>query len=192
MKPLFPALLATTLFLPQAGHALQLCDELWLTRNYLFHKAGQCFNSTLAQQLFGNANCSTSAARLSGADTEAVTYMRGLEAELGCRVNTNANPSADMRARVNELSRLIDIPTPDEFGFACWGYSGPSGTLHAGASAGSPVIGRFDPGQSLISEYWGKDGWIYYVINSGPLTPAITKGWARVTLDGSVCAQMAG
>jgi hypothetical protein len=169
------------------------CDELWVTRNYLVHRAGHCFSSALGQQLFGNAGCHTTSAVLAPIDAAAVARMRELESSFGCRVNTAAAPNAAQRAVLARLSRLIDIPEPDEFGLACWGWMGPGATLHAGTSAASPVIGRVVTGQSVLFDHWSRNGWNYVTISNGPGTPVVAEGWTNsLPVSPQLCTQMAG
>lgn len=186
------ALLALTAGAPGPGAAVTDCDELWVTRNYLFHRAGHCFSSTLGQQLFGNAGCRTTETTLAPEEAGMVARMRELEARLGCRVNSDAGPNAAQRAVRARLSRLIDIPEPDELGMACWGWLGPSATLHAGASAASPMIGQVATGQSLIFDHWPRGDWSYVTVSNGPGTPTVAEGWTDLRLSETLCRQMAG
>lgn len=189
-----PLALAALLFwAPAEAPAASDCDTLWVTRNLFFHRAGHCFASTLGQQLFGNAGCTTTQAQLAPADSAAVARMRALEGHLGCHVNTAAAPSAAQRAVLARLSRLIDIPEPDEFGSACWGWHGPGATLHAGASASSPVIGHIATGQSLLYSHWPRNGWEFVQVSNGPGTPVIAEGWTQgLPIGPQICEMMAG
>jgi hypothetical protein len=194
MRPTAPALALALLLpaLPGPAQATTTCEELWVTRNMLFHRAGYCFGSALGQALFGNAGCTQTDAGAVTVDRQAVDYMRGLEQSIGCRVNTGAGPTPAMQARKAALDRLIDIPVPDELGFACWGWRGGAFALHAGASATSPVIGTAQPRQSLIFNHWRRGDWSYVEVSDGPGTAVVAEGWAQTEVGRGMCDQEAG
>ncbi|WP_209426842.1 DUF4453 domain-containing protein [Pararhodobacter sp. SW119] len=197
MRHLLPALLLSVLFQPAlapAARADTFCDLLWVTRNMIFHRAGYCFSSPLAQQLFGNSGCTGTDPALSATDRAAVARMRELEGRIGCRMDTSRAPSAGQRGIHARLSRLIDLPEPDELGWGCLGYRGAPFTLHAGTSAAAPVTGRVAPGQFVYSEYWPRDGWAYLSVTNGPGQPVIAEGWSSHRFGGGdgACDQEAG
>jgi len=178
--------------LPGPAQATTTCEDLWVTRNMLFHRAGYCFGSALGQALFGNAGCVTGDAGAVAVDRQAVDYMRGLEQRIGCRVNTGVGPSPAMWARKGALDRLTNIPIPDELGFACWGWRGGAFTLHAGASPFSPVIGAAQPRQSILYDHWPRGDWAYVSISDGPGTAVVAEGWAQPGMGPGMCDQEAG
>ncbi|MFN3938790.1 MAG: DUF4453 domain-containing protein [Gemmobacter sp.] len=184
--------LAMLLALPLPAAATPFCDQLWITRNMMFHRAGHCFSSTLGQQLFGNAGCTGTNPALPAADREAVARMRELELQTGCRIDTGRGPSAGQRQIHAKLARLIDLPEPDEFGYACWGYHGAGFTLHAGTSVASPLIGVAQTRQSLFYGYHRKNGWHYIEVSNGPGTPVVAEGWAPVIPAPGMCDLEAG
>ena len=47
-------LLLVLLLIPAPVRALEICDDLWFTRNLLFSRAGYCFGSVLGQTVFGD------------------------------------------------------------------------------------------------------------------------------------------
>jgi hypothetical protein len=194
MRPTVPAIVLALLLpaLPGPAQATTTCEELWVTRNMLFHRAGYCFGSALGQTLFGNAGCTQTDAAAVAVDRQAVDSMRGLEQHIGCRVDTGATPTPAMWARKAALDRLIDIPVPDELGFACWGWRGGAFTLHAGASASSPVLGTAQTGQSILYDFWPRGDWSYVAISNGPGTSVVAEGWAQPGVAEGMCDEMAG
>ena len=47
------------LLTPVTAVADALCDELWLTRNMVFDRAGYCFGSNLGEAIFDNSDCNS-------------------------------------------------------------------------------------------------------------------------------------
>ncbi len=176
---------ALTLSAPLPAAASSQCEDLWVTRNMMFHRAGYCFASPLGQSLFGNAGCRTSDAGAVAVDREAVALMRQYEER--CRINTQGAPTPGMWAKKAALDRLIEIPTVDEFGGACWGYNGPGFALHAATSTQSPVIGYAQTRQSLLFSHWPKNGWTYFEVSNGPGTPIVVEGWAQGVRTQGLC-----
>lgn len=97
-----------------------------------------------------------------------------------------------MQAEAARLSRLRDLPVPDDFGWGCPGYSGPPLTLRSGASDASPVIGQAMPGLFLYSEYLRRDGWTFIVARRGSGGMTVTEGWTRDAIRSSDCIEDAG
>jgi len=58
----FLALLLAALAAPAA--ALEICDELWFTRNLIYDRAGYCFSSPLGRAVFDNSDCTGSALKI--------------------------------------------------------------------------------------------------------------------------------
>lgn len=182
---------AMMLALPAPAAANTLCEQLWVTRNMLFHQAGFCFSSPLGQTLFGNAGCRTSDGGAVAVDRQAVADMRRVE-EQGCRINTGGAPTPYMWTKKAALDRLIEIPTVDELGYACWGFNGPGFTLHAATSSQSPVIGVAQTRQSLLYVHWPRNGWDYIEVSNGPGTAIVAEGWAQSVQTQGLCDREAG
>ncbi|QYK39880.1 MAG: DUF4453 domain-containing protein [Paracoccaceae bacterium] len=186
------AILTVLLALPVPAGADTFCEDLWIARNTIFHRAGYCFGSALGQGLFGNAGCIGTSPQLASADAEAVDQIRLMENDAGCRVATTSAPTARMRTEAARLSRLRDIPAADHNGWACLGYTGPGLTLRSGASADSPVTGQATAGQFLFSEYLLRDGWKFVVATTGHGRPTVAEGWTRDTTAPGECLEEAG
>lgn len=184
-------LLCLLMVLPMPARADPWCETLWLTRNAIFHRAGQCFASPLGQALFDNSRC-IGTAQLAAADAAAVADLRRMESERGCRVATDRAPSARMRAEAARLARLRDIPVPDDFGWACLGYLGAGLTLHSGASFDSPVTGQAMAGTMIYSEHLLRNGWAFLVVTAVPGGPALAEGWTQDRIARGQCREEAG
>ena len=178
--------------LPAAAQPIDWCEERWVARNTIFHRAGFCFSSALGQQLFGNAGCTGTNPVLTPADREAVDAIRAQEQAAGCRVNTSRGPNASMRRMAAEMAMLVDVPAPDEFGWGCLGYRGPAMPLRAGASPAAPVIGMVEPGQFVYSQHLGRNGWTYFVASRTPGGPMVAHGWSPRGIQQGGCDQEAG
>ncbi|MEM6390728.1 MAG: DUF4453 domain-containing protein [Pseudomonadota bacterium] len=178
--------------LPATLSAQSFCEASWVARNMIFDRAGHCFSSALGMAMFDNSNCTGSGPTLTPMDQEAVRVMRDQEARAGCRVNTAAGPTQGLIAAWQEYARLFEIPAVDELGWACWGYSGPTITLHAGTGMNTPQIGQLASGQSLVSEHWPRNGWVYVSVLTGPGGSLLASGWTAARVDDSMCAQVAG
>lgn len=189
MTTLFPALL---LALPGPAAANSFCEDLWIARNTLFHRAGHCFASPLGEALFGNAGCNASGSALSAEDTEAVNQIRWMEGQFACRVDTGRAADERMRAEAARLARLRDIPALDEFGWACHGYRGPGITLRSGASDKAPVTGQVTAGQTMGSEHLLRGDWMFVTVSHGPGTARLAEGWTRQRVQPGECEQEAG
>ena len=53
---------------PVQAWALEICDDLWLTRNLIFDRAGYCFGSVLGKSVFDNEGCTPGVPELAEAD----------------------------------------------------------------------------------------------------------------------------
>jgi hypothetical protein len=199
MRPaaLLPALIAVLLpaapgLAPAPAAASTDCDEIWGTRNALFWRAGYCFTSPLGLALFGNLGCRPGEPAPPAADRAAVARMQALEDRIGCRTDTRAPPTAAQIAVLARIVRLVDIPEPDELGFACWGYLGAPFPLHAGASAASPQTGTAPSGLSLVYDYDPRNGWSYVRVVTGPGGGTVAEGWSDRPPPTAQCRETAG
>lgn len=168
------------------------CEDLWVSRNTIFHRAGFCFSSALGQQLFGNAGCRGTDPQLSAADRATADAIRAREQEAGCRVNTSRGPSPAMRQMQTAYAMLTDIPAPDEFGWGCLGYRGAPLTLRAGASEAAPPIGTASRGNYIYSQHLRRGNWTYYVVLDRGGGRQVAHGWTRQGIPPGSCEQEAG
>lgn len=180
------------LFTPFAATAqsFDFCEELWVTRNMIFDRAGYCFGSALGQSLFDNSNCSTGTAAAPQAYAQIIAWARGDEDRLGCRVNTAQPAWPSIREVYSYYNQFWTVAVPIDGGFGCWGYSGPTVQVHAGAATSTPVLGQLSAGLSYVDTHYGVDGWSFITVVTGPSGQDIVTGWAAgLTSD---CAEMAG
>ena len=195
LKMFWKTLILAAGFCATAGapaSAIGYCEDAWLTRNLIIDRYGYCFGSALGQALFDNSNCTTSEPALSTEDTQIVSAIREGEARVGCSVNTGAGPSAEMRAAHAIYNALQDVPGRDELGWACWGYTGASVPVRAGASPGSPVIGTLQPGQSVVFEYWPRNGFAFATLVTGSGGSVLGQGWMEARITDADCELVAG
>jgi hypothetical protein len=189
-------LFVLTLILAPLAAAAQVnpfCEEAWVTRNILFDRAGHCFSSTSGQQLFDNANCVAANPAMSVPDTEAVAYIRSLETETGCAIDTSRAPSANMRAIHARLAALVTVPVPDGLGSGCIGYGGGPVALYRGATTTAGPIGTVTAGQTVVFEHIPVLGWDYVTVRAVSGGAVVAHGWlAPGSFNDAFCAQFAG
>ena len=190
MRPFLAALFLLATPLAATAQSFDFCEELWVTRNMIFDRAGYCFGSTLGQSLFDNSNCTTGTANAPQAYAQIIAWARGDEERLGCRVNTAQPAWPSIRSVYDYYNQYWTVAVPVDGGFGCWGYSGPTVTVYAGAASNTPVLGQLTAGQSYSTTHYGVDGWEFISVSSGPGGQTFVTGWARGHT--SDCAQMAG
>lgn len=173
-----------------AAQNFNFCEELWVTRNMVFDRAGYCFGSVLGQSLFDNSNCTTSTASAPPAYSQIISWARGDEDRVGCNLNTGQPAWPSIQAVHAYYNRFWTVAVPLEGGFGCWGYSGPTVQIHAGAAANTPVLGQLTAGLSYVDLHYGVDGWGFITVLTGPDGQEVVTGWA--TGVSSDCAQVAG
>ena len=170
--------------------ALDVCDDLWFTRNLVFDRAGYCFGSVLGQAVFDNADCTTKSPNLNAADKAVVERVRAAEAEWGCKVDSGRSQLNVERIWFRAL--LSDLPIPSGYESACVPYIGAPTEALAGRSLGAEPVGRLEAGMTVLFEHQSEPGWefIRVVTPEGPEW----QGW--VPLHSSdwpgLCEMMAG
>lgn len=99
------------------------CDDLWFSRNMIFDQAGHCFSSDNAKRIFDNQNCTGAVSKLPKDQEARVSTLRGMEKELGCKVNSSSFTASfpDLKNRF----RLKVQPVALDGEFACVGWKGP-------------------------------------------------------------------
>ena len=168
--------------------ALDLCDDLWFTRNLVYDGAGYCFGSALGQAVFDNNGCTEGAVALSVADKALVARVQALEAEVPCKVDTkrSALNIPDLASRRS----LIDLPVASAFESACIGWKGERLALHVARDPDASVSGAARPGDTLLFQFEDEDGWSYVEVLQNEVPAGA--GWARVEIGEGSCAQVAG
>jgi hypothetical protein len=143
-----------------AAQAVEICDELWFTRNLVFDHAGQCFQSPLGQAIFDNSDCLVGNAEPDPSEAEIVALVRTMEAEWGCDVDTTRT---SLRIpNIAQRMAMIDLPVADGFESMCIGYRGPATELYTGRHASAPVSGVIQPGDDLTYVFIPMHGWTFF------------------------------
>lgn len=191
---LVPTLLVLVWAAPATAQNGAWCQELWLGRNTVMDRAGQCFESPLGQAVFDNSDCRPGTPRLLPLDAAAVARIAALEERSRCAVDVSAtalDPMVD--AWRNRLGELWTIPIRADSEHGCGGYSGPARDLHAGMSDSTTIIGRLEPGQNFnFSHAPMPAGWEYITVSDADHAP-VAHGWVRgIEMTDEVCAFMAG
>ncbi|MBM7067911.1 DUF4453 domain-containing protein [Actibacterium sp. 188UL27-1] len=168
--------------------ALDMCAELWFTRNLVFDRAGYCFGSVLGQVVFDNRDCRTTQPALTSSDKRLVSRMQAAEREWACNVDTDRTllnvPSWEQR------KQMVDLPVPFEGESACIGWRGRSVPLLAARRAGARVTGEITPGAILIYQHEATDGWDFVqIVEDGQI---IGMGWVSLPVPAAMCDSVAG
>lgn len=169
--------------------ANDFCDENWFTRNLLFDRAGHCFGSPLGQAVFDNSDCIAADVTLSAEAQAVVDAIKRREARVGCDVDTSriALDLDDIEIR----RKLTVLPIIDEFAMGCIGWREAQTPLHAGPDAGSMVIGRIEPGDSVNVFHVEREGWTYVTARDAEWRLK-SGGWLGMELGEQSCEQWAG
>jgi Domain of unknown function (DUF4453)/YARHG domain len=188
--PRFAAtLLALTIAVPAFGD--DICDDLWLSRNQLFDRAGYCFSSPLGQAVFDNSDCTGTEVTLDRDSAALLAHIRAMEAEFGCAVN-----SSRRWLDVDNLGlrlALEVVVARSEFASGCLGWMGAPLALHAGPRAASPLLGRVTRGDDIVWEYetvrW-PEGWSFVTTYRDGVQTGL--GWVAGDIDQALCSGLAG
>lgn len=156
-----------------AVQAVDICDELWFTRNLVFDHAGNCFQSPLGQAIFDNTDCLVTGAEPDPSEAGIVALVRQMEAEWDCDVDTTRTSLniPNIAARL----RVLDLPVADGFESACIGYRGPDIALHTGRHKDAPVSGMLRAGDDILYLFIPVDGWTFVDLDRGG-----EMGWAMI------------
>ncbi|ABD56799.1 DUF4453 domain-containing protein [Jannaschia sp. CCS1] len=189
-------LLALTGFTgPASAQNSSFCQELWLSRNTVMDRAGQCFGTPLGQAVFDNSDCVEGGLRLTPMDAEIVRLAQQTEDWANCQVDTQAGQlSGDVEPFRTRLRELVTIPVRGDSEHGCRGYGGPPVALHAGTSPSTTVIGTLVAAQGFsVSHITMRSGWEYLEVYD-PDGPVVAHGWTRNDLETMVasCTFFAG
>lgn len=181
-------LIALLSLLATPAAALDVCDDLWLTRNLVFDRAGYCFGSALGQAVFDNSDCTTKSPVLSKADKTLISDVKEVEAEWDCAIDT-ARVSLNVEALTLRLS-VRTIPIADGYESSCIGWRGQDVALHSGASHTAPVIGSFGRAANILFQHRPVNGFDYVSIYENNQLRGM--GWARFQQTPEACDGWAG
>lgn len=188
-------LCASILASPAAAENSPFCQELWLSRNTVMDRAGQCFGTPLGQAVFDNSDCVEGDIRLNPLDAEIVRIAQAIEQWAGCAVDTDAERlNLDVLPFHARLMELFTVPVRIDSEHGCQGYNGPPIPLHAGISTSMTVIGTVQHGHGFsLSHNRLRGGWEYLEVRDSE-GAFVAHGWAQgipSNLD-DVCAFSAG
>lgn len=139
--------------------AASFCEQLWFTRNLVFHRAGYCFGTPLGQAVFGNAGCVGKNVEPDPAERHIVDEARRLETLEGCAVDTTATSLAIPLIEVRKA--LPDIPVPDGFESSCIGWQGGAQPLYNARSTESHVLYFLAPGDTVNFSFQQVGPWTF-------------------------------
>lgn len=159
---------------PITAAADALCDELWLTRNTVFDRAGYCFGSTLGKEVFDNSDCTTSAPALDAEGEQIVAVVREVEEEFACSVDTSR--VVLQVADVDQRRALHHLPVKTGYESTCLGYNGPPLLLTAGRHPDTAIFGEIFPGDDIQFEHIPMDGMDFIDMGDGRM------GWVSSRL----------
>jgi hypothetical protein len=167
--------------------ALDLCDELWFTRNLVFDRAGYCFGSPLGKAIFDNSDCIINDAVADPAAQRIVDQVLAIEADEACRINTGR--TGLKVPFIEHRMRMVDIPVPDIYESMCIGWRGAPLTLHTARNDKSPVTGIINTGEDILWSFYSVDGWSFITSPRGDAD----MGWMRdVPMNEGSCDGFAG
>lgn len=157
------------------------CQELWLSRNTIMDRAGQCFTTPLGEAVFDNSDCVEGETRLNPLDAELVRMAQAIEQWAVCDVDTGTErldvAVLPFRARLMEL---FTVPVLSDGEFGCTGYLGEPVPLYAGISINMTVIGMLEPGQTVtMSHNPLRGGWQYLEVSAPNGGATVAHGWAQ-------------
>lgn len=145
--------------------AIELCDELWFTRNLIFDRAGYCFGSVLGQSVFDNAGCTSGAPNLSPQAQQVVNSIRAEEQHWACAVNSGQQNLAVEFQAVRMI--IADIPMPSGFESSCFGWRGTALPLRAARNSSAAQTGTVEQGDDIIWFFEEVDGWAFIISSRG-------------------------
>lgn len=173
------------------SQAIDVCPDLWLSRNAIFNDAGYCFKSPLGKALFDNSDCSTQSPVLSRGLQAKVAQIKDYEKSFGCRVNTNrGNLPVD---KLGIRLQLRDHPVADGYESTCIGVIlDRQVTLHVGKNAASEVVGFFQDGDTIDFSHESEAEWDFAsgVSRNGERFEVL--GWFRAPVSPETCRDYAG
>lgn len=170
------------------------CQELWLSRNTVMDRAGQCFTSSLGRAVFDNGDCVDGNIRLNPLDAEIVRLVQETEVWANCDVDIDADQLAVGALRFQQnLMFLFTVPVRRDSEQMCSGYRGAPVSLYTGISTDTTLIGTVWPGQDVTSSHHPMRGGWEYLEASAPDGTPLAYGWAQgFSDDRDLCAFSAG
>lgn len=168
--------------------ALNVCDDLWFTRNLIFDRAGYCFSSELGQAIFDNTDCVEGEVELTPRAEALVALIRSDEDGLQCRVD-DTRTTLDVPEIATRM-RMQDLPIATLYESACVGWLGDSLELRTARNDEAEVIGTAERGDALAFQFQDEGAWSFIeVLGQDGL---LGMGWAKVQIAEENCVAIAG
>lgn len=181
-------LLISLFFMPSASLALEYCDELWFTRNLVFHNGGHCFGSPLGKAVFGNEGCKEAGVELKAEEKAFIARVREQEAAESCKVDTKRE--ALPVVMLEQRKGLVDLPFPTLYESACIGWLGDRVSLYTARDSQGEVAGGIRKGDTLLFQFEDVGDWSFVEVTQNGISASM--GWAKVKFDEESCAMVAG
>jgi len=170
------------------SQSLEYCEDLWFTRNLMFHNAGHCFGSPLGKAVFDTGSCIASGAILEAPALDIVNRVKKAEALEGCAVDTKATTLAIPLLDVRKA--LIDAPIPSLSESVCIGWKGAPVELRSARDKEGTVIGTARPGDTMLFQFEEAQDWSFIEVMQNGIS--LSMGWAQFELDEKSCEMVAG
>jgi hypothetical protein len=168
--------------------ALNVCDDLWFTRNLILDRAGYCFTSDLGQAIFDNADCVEGEVALAPRAEALVDLISADEDGLQCRVD-DTRTSLDI-PDIPTRMLMVDLPIATLYESACVGWLGDSLELRTARNDEAEVIGAAERGDALAFQFQDEGAWSFVeVLGQDGL---LGMGWAKVQIAEENCVAIAG
>lgn len=156
------------------------CHDLWFTKNLILDRAGMCFGTNLGRAIFNNANCSTSAPKISAADDALIELVEAREEALQCKID---NFATRLPVKMVWLRAELDtLPIASFTPYSCEDWKGPFTPLYAGVDAAKPkAIGEIEDGDDVYFEHDPISGWQFVTVRRS--LEFVAGGWFAGGMD---------
>ncbi len=193
LERLSAMVLAALVTLPfgRPANAIDICPDLWLSRNAIYNDAGQCFRSPLGQALFDNSDCTPQLQEV-GKDIHAkVAKIHRYERENACSVDTD---SADLDVHLIDLRLLLrDHPVADGYESTCIGIrSGGLLPLHIAKHEASRITGYIEDGDTIDFFHESEGEWEFASLVRRDGQNLRIAGWLLGPIRPDHCREFAG
>ena len=154
--------------------AASLCDELWLTRNAIYDRAGFCFSSELGKAIFNNDDCVPQIGNFDAKTQALIDQVHEEELRHQCNVNTSRH-QLDFRDWERRL-QFEDLPVPDGLESSCLNYLGPAFPLFRARNVTSAISGKILTSDNIAYNYNGVAEWMFLTVYDDE-DQIRTEGW---------------
>ena len=183
--------LALMLPLNSIAHAIDICPDLWLSRNAMYNEAGQCFRSPLGQALFDNSDCTQQLQEVDKDIHAKVAKIRRYERENACNVDTER---AEIDVHLIALRLLLrDHPVADGMESTCFGIrSNGLVPLHIAKNEASKITGYIEDGDTIDFFHESEGDWEFASLVRRDGKNTRIAGWLLGPIQPDHCRDFAG